>query len=379
MGKTTGSHMRIMVILLSAAVLAGFASCCRDNGNGVPPAGGYALAIGLNQVDPAHYAGWNGQLYGCEPDANDMAAIASSEGLTVETLLTARATRENVLGELSRLAETLQPGNLLVVSYSGHGGQVPDLNGDEDDGLDETWCLYDGELIDDELYGAWMKFRPGVRILVFSDSCHSGTVLKMKKADMENPPASRTQELDKSWKALRVPPRLDRARILSSPAMRDAVTKRPYLRERIGRLAPATPAPNVAPKPLPPAVEAEEVLVSRSMPPGVSLMTYTQNQQFYDQKGRAAPKEDPKAVQASLILISGCADDQTSADIGYNGLFTWMLKQVWNHGAFTGSHPKFHTEIRKRVIQENSDQVPDFSLEGTPDQTFVDQRPYKGP
>ena len=36
------------------------------------------------------------------------------------------------------------------MSYSGHGGQTPDLNGDEPDRKDETWCLHDGQLIDDD-------------------------------------------------------------------------------------------------------------------------------------------------------------------------------------------------------------------------------------
>ena len=44
--------------------------------------------------------------------------------------------------------------------------------------MDETWCLYDGQLLDDELHEAWAAFAPGVRILVLSDSCHSGTVTK---------------------------------------------------------------------------------------------------------------------------------------------------------------------------------------------------------
>ena len=64
------------------------------------------------------------------------------------------------------------------MSYSGHGGQVPDTLGDEDDGMDETWCLYDGQLLDDELRRLWGEFEAGVRILVISDSCHSGTVIK---------------------------------------------------------------------------------------------------------------------------------------------------------------------------------------------------------
>ena len=37
---------------------------------------GISLNIGLNSVDPKHYGGWDGQLAGCENDANDMADIA---------------------------------------------------------------------------------------------------------------------------------------------------------------------------------------------------------------------------------------------------------------------------------------------------------------
>ena len=67
----------------------------------------------------------------------------------------------------------------FFLTYSGHGGQVPNTGNDfEPDGFDETWCLYDGELIDDELYTALGSFAAGVRVFVLSDSCHSGTVLK---------------------------------------------------------------------------------------------------------------------------------------------------------------------------------------------------------
>src|SRR5262249_10563136 len=41
-------------------------------------------------------------------------------------------------------------------------------------------------------------------------------------------------------------------------------------------------------------------------------------------------------IQASVLLISGCQDNQLSMDGARNGLFTEKLKQVWNSGAFTG-------------------------------------------
>jgi hypothetical protein len=38
-----------------------------------------------------------------------------------------------------------------VFFVSGHGGQVKDTDGDEEDGLDETLCLWDGQCADDFL------------------------------------------------------------------------------------------------------------------------------------------------------------------------------------------------------------------------------------
>lgn len=381
MRKTTGSLVCIVATLLVAVATVTFLCGCKSDECGVTPPldpNGHALAIGLNKVDPAHYGGyWDGELTGCEPDARDMKEIAISQGLNVEMLLTKDATRDNVLKKLSTLAEELKPGDLLVVSYSGHGGQIPDQNGDEaDDGLDETWCLYDGQLLDDELHGAWMKFQARVRILVFSDSCHSGTMLKMRKPDMESPTPERVRELDEMWKQQRVPPKLDRAKMLTLPELREAVRVRPYLRDRIGRPPPAVPQPNEPIPSQPVELEAERVFVSRSIPPRESMKTYEQNRIFYDALGKAAPKEDPSHVKASVILISGCEDTQGSADIGFNGLFTWMLKRVWDNGAFTGDHRKFHEDIRERVKQENPDQVPYFFPIGTAPDAFIEQRPY---
>src|SRR5687768_832329 len=116
---------------------------------------GYSLNIGLNSVDPAHYAGWDGALVACEADAEDMELIARAQNFsTVKKLLTKEATRARVQKELAEAAKVLQPGDLFLLSYSGHGGQLPDRNSDEVDAQDETWVLYDGEYIDDEVYVA---------------------------------------------------------------------------------------------------------------------------------------------------------------------------------------------------------------------------------
>ena len=57
-------------------------------------------------------------------------------------------------------------------AHDGHGGQVKDTNSDEKDSdrMDETWVLFNRQLVDDELHNLWAKFKPGVRILVKLES-----------------------------------------------------------------------------------------------------------------------------------------------------------------------------------------------------------------
>ena len=140
---------------------------------------GESLHIGVNKVDPAHYNGWEGTLRACEFDAEDMRALAVGKGFTASILLTQEATAAAVTAGIAAAADRLAESDIFFLSYSGHGGQVPDLNSDDDaDDKDETWVLYDRQLVDDELYALFARFKPGVRIFMLSDSCHSGSVAK---------------------------------------------------------------------------------------------------------------------------------------------------------------------------------------------------------
>ena len=285
-----------------------------------------SVHIGLNAVSAAHYEGWSGELNACEFDANDMAAIAKASGMSSTVLLTKKATRANALAAVRSACKALRSGDLLFLTYSGHGGQIPDVTGEEDDKLDETWCLYDGELIDDEVYLELSRFATGVRVLVLSDSCHSGTVTRA----MPSPGAA-------------------------GPAGR-----------------------------------------SKMMPPAVAMRTYREHQAFYDKlqrdvveaSGKAStpdPDSAPAHVavskrltaiandcKASVILISGCQDNQTSMDGDHNGAFTEQLLQVWNHGKYRGNYAKFHAAIKARMPRT---QVPNFFPLG-PVAKFVTQQPF---
>ena len=94
---------------------------------------GISLHLGLNTIDPAHYDGWDGALTACEFDAAAMKAIAESRGFEPRVLLSAEATADAIVGEIERAAGELEPGDLFLLSYAGHGGQVPDRNSEEED------------------------------------------------------------------------------------------------------------------------------------------------------------------------------------------------------------------------------------------------------
>ncbi|MFF9012788.1 caspase domain-containing protein [Streptomyces sp. NPDC014870] len=145
---------------------------------------GISVHVGLNKVDPARYEGWDGALNACENDARDMAALARAAGFSDTVLLTPDGTVDQVTGALREAAGSLGPGDILLFTYSGHGGQVPDTTGDDDesDSLDETLVLYDRQFLDDEVNREFRAFADGVRIVALLDCCHSGTAIEMPGA-----------------------------------------------------------------------------------------------------------------------------------------------------------------------------------------------------
>lgn len=141
---------------------------------------GIALLVGLTSVDPDMYGGWDGTdgAEGCECDVDSMAKILSSAGdYTINILKTELATASTILNCIESAADTLVADDMFVFYYSGHGGnRNTGTSPQEPDGKDETLIVYDREIIDNELAKLWRKkFAPGVRIVMLSDSCNSGT------------------------------------------------------------------------------------------------------------------------------------------------------------------------------------------------------------
>lgn len=263
---------------------------------------GISLHIGLNRVDPKHYDGWDGRLLACEFDARDFERLASGIGFQTRTILSARAKSEAIINYITKAATQLVSGDLFLMTYSGHGGQVPDRNGDEKDGKDETFVFYDRQLVDDELYFLWAQFATGVRILVIADCCHSGTNTRAR-------------------------------------AYRDLGIESRF----------------------------------RTMPQDTAFRTYQKNKVLYDRIQRDFRDGEKLAINSSVLLLSGCQDNQLSADGDRNGLFTETLFKVWKEGTFKGSYASFHRAIQTRMPPWQS---PNYYRVGVRDHRFENQKPF---
>lgn len=135
------------------------------------------------------------QLNGCWNDVHNMAEFIQRHAgyhpddiviLTDEPSDNPRTvpTRANMTAAMQWLVAGAAPGDALVFHYSGHGGQERAVEGDEEDGYNETILPLDydsaGQMVDDELHARLVRPLPiGCRLTAFFDSCHSGTALDL--------------------------------------------------------------------------------------------------------------------------------------------------------------------------------------------------------
>jgi hypothetical protein len=159
----------------------------------------HALVVGINTYTGRDARGPIRSLRGCLNDADDIEAQVKRLGPASFRRLgweaTGKAeravTRADVFTAWRDMMAAARTGDTLLLTYSGHGSQVPVLPGNpsrEADGMDETLVLTgynvaDGRsgehIIDDELDELFRAAHAKGLIVVFvSDSCHSGTVYR---------------------------------------------------------------------------------------------------------------------------------------------------------------------------------------------------------
>jgi hypothetical protein len=221
------------------------------------------------------------------------------------SLFDSQATAAALESGLEEAASRLVTGDLFLLHYSGHGMDTGKLNNRGD--LVTAWCLYDGPYTNDRLFDSWFKYQPGVRILVLSDSCHSGTAVR--------------------------------------------------------ELQMRAPGPGGLPVPIPRCLDenAQAATIARN-PQAFALLSR--------ESDALEARNQNRVPQAAVVLLSGCKDEETSGDLPQNGLFTGTLIQVWNGGQFQGDIDSFLSQISQQVAararQSGQSQTPQLFPIGDP-------------
>lgn len=298
---------------------------------------GISLHVGLNDLDLTIFEGGFESLKGCENDARDMRDIAESQGFTARVLLGQEATSVNVINAIGAASLELAEGDIFLFTFSGHGSfQLDPITGDEPDSQDEQIVLYDQRLLDDQLYSLWTRFNAGVRILFTADSCNSGTVAQ---APADSPEA---------------------------PAINPGEAEAPADTGDDGFFSDTEPVLD----------EDGSPRLVRLLPRAVRNAHERKFQAVYSAIRFLLPAraDTLSAVKASLIQLSACQDFEEALDGKRNGLFTRMLREVWDGGAFQGTYRQFFEAIEARTVPFR--QHPNFFRVGVTSPAFEAQRPF---
>ncbi len=175
---------------------------------------------------------------------------------------------------------------------------------------------------------------------MLSDSCHSGSVSKQIEYSALLSPGSRSRGI-----------------------LEAAVARKSTRSASVHEFTNASPAGGTS----------DPVIKLRTPPPSVRVNTYLRNKNLYDGIQKAHPAGDKAQVEASVILISGCQDNQLSLDGFRNGLFTGTLREVWSGGTFGGGYKDFHKDIKSLMP---SAQTPNFFVVGVDSPGFESQNPF---
>ncbi len=233
---------------------------------------GLSLHVGVNVTEAVGIDA--AALEGCENDARRMLEISRSRGFIhlgddPETPIIAKeATYKNVLGKIHLAAKELKAGDIFLFTFAGHGTRQGDEDKTEKDRQDETLVLHDRLLIDNVLRRLlWPTFKPGVRVIMVSDSCHSGgAAMSVVDSEIES------NENDTSnGNGFRI----------------------------------------------------------RGISQGQAKSHMDSLKEFYDQLKKDMPATPPP-VAAEVLLLAACKEDEKTLDGKDNGVFTKALFDVWN-------------------------------------------------
>lgn len=245
-----------------------------------------ALCIGCN------YPGSKMKLNGCVNDcATNVQLCVNKLGVPPHEVIVladeelpggiasvAPPTKQNIINSIKKFVHGAQAGDMFYFSYSGHGTQVVDRSGEEEDGMDEAIVPGDYEktkrvITDDELDAYLVKPLPeGALLTAIFDCCHSGTILDLDTVEDSTSGGGKSKK-DKKEKA----------------------GKKKYKKGKSEK-------------------ELKEEFAEAGNPKAIpALMDYVPDE-IPEPEFRARGMGGP-----TVFCFAGCRDDQTSLDVTLNG------------------------------------------------------------
>lgn len=338
---------------------------------------GRSVHIGVNRLDAAHY-GADFALASCVNDARKMQEIAQALGYDATTFENEQATVADFTGFIRGAINDLVAGDSLLITFSGHGSQLPNTSDDnEADLLDETLCLYDRMLIDDEFYALLAQLRDGVRVHAVFDSCHSATVYKDILIELPKTFEDVQKKYhDKDLAALQELTTVTVVKIANAaPGEEDTVSGQPIATDSLSKALDGD-KPELADPPkfqkdlndeiasLFADLEADALTgQAKAIKQSDSYPIYERNKDLYDAiKNVVGPQED-QHLSCSLVTLSACQDSQTTAAGQVYSLFTYHIISAWGSGTsgFDGSYTQFFSRLKS---VSPPDSTPEMDTEG---------------
>lgn len=149
-----------------------------------------ALIVGISEYQQNGENSW-GVIHGSN-DADTISNVLKAQGFKTTKICNKTATAERIRKNIGNLITSCKSGDIVYIHFSSHGQPFEDLNGDEEDGWDESIIPYDAmmayekgkyeganHITDDEMYTFFQDIRRAIGakgyLCVVIDACHAGS------------------------------------------------------------------------------------------------------------------------------------------------------------------------------------------------------------